>query len=86
MHVVHGDLDLAEADIAQAVHRSDELGYPQNAYNRAFTYFAQIWMCLESGQLAEAASSIADLRRHSGSESVLRFSLPGHIFRAAAGL
>ena len=46
-----------------SVDRSDELGYPQNAYNRAFTYFVQIWMRLEAGQLLEAADLVADLRQ-----------------------
>jgi tetratricopeptide (TPR) repeat protein len=60
--LVHGDLDRAEAHIAEAVRRSDDLGYPQNAYNRAFTYFMEIWVRLEAGQLSEAASLVADLR------------------------
>lgn len=63
MQVAHGNLDGAEADIAQAVQRSDDLGYPQNAYNRAFTYFVRIWVCLEAGQLAKAATLIAELRQ-----------------------
>jgi class 3 adenylate cyclase/tetratricopeptide (TPR) repeat protein len=62
MHLVHGDLDSAETDIAEAVRRSDSLGYPQNAYNRAFTFFTEIWVCVEAGRLAEAASLIAGLR------------------------
>jgi class 3 adenylate cyclase/tetratricopeptide (TPR) repeat protein len=63
MHLVHGDLDRAEADIAEAVRRSDGLGYPQNAYNRAFTYFVEIWVCLEASQLSQAATLIAGLRQ-----------------------
>ncbi|WP_077077852.1 ATP-binding protein [Mycobacterium numidiamassiliense] len=63
IHVVRGDLSGAEAAIAQATCRSDSLGYPQNAYNRAFTYFVQIWVCLEAGRLSEAATHIADLRQ-----------------------
>jgi class 3 adenylate cyclase/tetratricopeptide (TPR) repeat protein len=63
MHLVHGDLDRAKADIAEAVRRSDGLGYPQNAYNRAFTYFMEIWVCLEASQLSEAATLVAGLRQ-----------------------
>jgi class 3 adenylate cyclase/tetratricopeptide (TPR) repeat protein len=63
MHLVHGDLDRAEADIAEAVRRSDGLGYPQNAYNRAFTYFVEIWVCLEASQLSQAATLVAGLRQ-----------------------
>jgi class 3 adenylate cyclase/tetratricopeptide (TPR) repeat protein len=63
MCLVHGDLDRAKADIAEAVRRSDSLGYPQNAYNRAFTYFIEIWVCLEASQLSEAATLVAGLRQ-----------------------
>ncbi|MGB9305716.1 MAG: adenylate/guanylate cyclase domain-containing protein, partial [Mycobacterium sp.] len=61
--LVHGDLDRTEADIAEAVKRSDDLGYPQNAYNRAFTYFVEIWVRIEAGQLSEAAALVTDLRQ-----------------------
>jgi tetratricopeptide (TPR) repeat protein len=61
--VVHGDLDGADAHIAEAVKRSDGLGYPQDAYNRAFTYFVEIWVRLESGQISEAAALVGDLRQ-----------------------
>jgi class 3 adenylate cyclase/tetratricopeptide (TPR) repeat protein len=63
MHLMHGDLDCAQAEIAEAVRRSDALGYPQNAYNRAFTYFVEIWVRVEAGQLSEAAALVADLRQ-----------------------
>jgi len=63
MHLVDGDLDRAQTDIAEAVRRSAGLGYPQNAYNRAFTYFIEIWVCLEASQLAEAAAFVARLRQ-----------------------
>jgi hypothetical protein len=63
MYLVHGDLDRAKADIAEAVRRSDSLGYPQNAYNRAFTYFIEIWVCLEASQLSEAATLVGGLRQ-----------------------
>lgn len=62
-HVVHGDLDRAGADLAEAVRRSDELHYPRNAFNRATTYFMEIWVCLEAGQIEEAAALVAGLRR-----------------------
>ena len=63
MYLVHGDLDRAKADIAEAVRRSDSLGYPQNAYNRALPYFIEIWVCLEASHLAEAATLVAGLRQ-----------------------
>jgi class 3 adenylate cyclase/tetratricopeptide (TPR) repeat protein len=62
-HIVHGDLDRANAELDESVRRCDGLGFPQNAYNRARTYFVQIWVCLEAGQIEEAASLVAALRR-----------------------
>ena len=62
-HTVCGDLDRADAELADAVRRSDGLGFPRNAYNRANTYFMEIWVRLESGQISEAATLVAGLRR-----------------------
>lgn len=62
-HVVHGDLDRAETDLTEAQRRSDGLDYPRNAFNRAFTYFAQIWVRLEANRIDEAAASVAGLCR-----------------------
>jgi class 3 adenylate cyclase/tetratricopeptide (TPR) repeat protein len=62
-HIVHGDLDRANAELAESVRRCDGLGFPQNAYNRARTYFVEIWLCLEAGQIEEAATLVAGLRR-----------------------
>ena len=62
-HTVGGDLDRAEAELAESVRRCDVLGFPQDAHNRAHTYFMEIWVRLESGQLAEAATLVAALRR-----------------------
>ena len=61
-HTVCGDLDRADAELAESVRRCDELGFPQNAYNRAHTYFMEIWVRLESGQISEAAALVAELR------------------------
>jgi class 3 adenylate cyclase/tetratricopeptide (TPR) repeat protein len=62
-HTVCGDLDRAEAELADAVRRCDGLGFPRNAYNRANAYFMEIWVRLESGQISEAATLVAGLRR-----------------------
>jgi class 3 adenylate cyclase/tetratricopeptide (TPR) repeat protein len=62
-HIVHGDLDGAKAELAESVRRCDDLGFPQNALNRARTYFVEIWVCLEAGQIEEAGALVADLRR-----------------------
>jgi tetratricopeptide (TPR) repeat protein len=62
-HTVCGDLDRANAELTESVQRCDGLGFPQNAYNRASTYFMEIWVRLESSQIAEAATLVAELRR-----------------------
>jgi len=62
-HMVCGDLDRAEAELAESVQRCAGLGFPQNAHNRAHTYFMEIWVCLEAGQIEEAATLVARLRQ-----------------------
>jgi hypothetical protein len=62
-HMLHGELDSAKIELAQAVYRSDGLGYPRDAFNRAMTYFTEIWVCLETGQIEEAATLVAGLRQ-----------------------
>ncbi len=62
-HMVCGDLDGANAELADSARRCDGLGFPQNVYNRAHLIFATIWLCLETGQIDEATSLAADLRR-----------------------
>ena len=62
-HTVCGDLDRANAELTESFQRCDSLGFPQNAYNRANTYFMEIWVRLESGQIAESAALVAELRQ-----------------------
>ncbi len=62
-HIVCGDLDRAKAELAESVRRCDGLGFPQNAHNRAHTYFMEIWVCLEAGQIEEASTLVARLRQ-----------------------
>jgi class 3 adenylate cyclase/tetratricopeptide (TPR) repeat protein len=64
-HMVCGDLDGANAELAASFQRCEGLGFPQNVHNRAHTYFMEIWVRLESGQISEAATVVADLRRQS---------------------
>ncbi|OBH08752.1 adenylyl cyclase [Mycobacterium sp. E2699] len=61
-HTVGGDLDAASAHMDESFRRCEVLGFPQDAYNRANTYFMASWMRLESGQNAEAANVVAELR------------------------
>jgi class 3 adenylate cyclase/tetratricopeptide (TPR) repeat protein len=62
-YMVCGDLDRANAELAESVRRCNGLGFPQNAHNRAHTYFMEIWVCLEAGQIEEAATLVARLRQ-----------------------
>ena len=62
-HTVCGDLDRANAELTESFRRCDALGFPQNAYNRANTYFMEIWVRLESGQISEAATLVGRLRQ-----------------------
>ena len=62
-YTVGGDLDRADAELAESIRRCDGLGFPQNAHNRAHTYFMEIWVRLESGQISEAATLVARLRQ-----------------------
>jgi class 3 adenylate cyclase len=62
-HMVCGDLERANAELAASIRRCDDLGFPQNAHNRAHTYFMEIWVLLESGRISEAATKVAGLRQ-----------------------
>ena len=62
-HCMAGDLDGANSELAASVSRAESLGYPQNAFNRAMTYFMEIWVRLEAGQVHEAGALVAGLRR-----------------------
>jgi class 3 adenylate cyclase/tetratricopeptide (TPR) repeat protein len=62
-HMVRGDLDGALSELAESIRRCDDLGYPQNAFNRAMTYFKEVWVSLEAGRFADAAIFVDRLRR-----------------------
>jgi hypothetical protein len=48
--------------LTDSFRRCDGLGFPRNAYNRANTYYMEIWVRLESGQIDKAATLVAELR------------------------
>jgi class 3 adenylate cyclase len=64
-HLVCGDLDRANDALGESIQRCAELGFPQNAHNRAHTYFMEIWARLESNQISDAATLTAELREQS---------------------
>jgi tetratricopeptide (TPR) repeat protein len=63
-YIMSGDLDRADIELAQSVRRCEELEYPQNAFNRAMTYFHEIWVRLESSRVDEAATLVSGMRSH----------------------
>ncbi len=83
-YMVCGDLDRANAEFADSFRRCDDLGFPQNAHNRAHTYFMEIWVRLESGQISEAATLAAELRRQSEQSGLDLWRLVGATEHATA--
>jgi class 3 adenylate cyclase/tetratricopeptide (TPR) repeat protein len=63
--LVHGDLAGAEALLKRAVHRSDELGYPQGPYNHLYSIDMEIWVRTEAGQFDRARALVAELTEKS---------------------
>ena len=59
--MVQGDLIGAEAALAKAARRADELGFPHGAYMHGYTLFMESWVRIEAGQLDRAASLVADM-------------------------
>ena len=58
---VRGDLTGAEAELAQAARRAEQLSFPEGPFSLAYTRFGEIWMRTEAGQLDRAAVLAADL-------------------------
>ncbi len=61
--LICADLDGAETHLAQSVRRCGLLEFPVDVFNRAHTYFKQIWVCLEAGQIEAATTLAAGMRR-----------------------
>ena len=59
-----GDLSGAEAQLAQAARRADELSFPQGPFSLAFVRFFEIWIRIEARQLDRAAALATDLIEH----------------------
>jgi class 3 adenylate cyclase/tetratricopeptide (TPR) repeat protein len=62
-HTVCGDIDRAHTELTDSFRRCDGLGFPRNAYNRANTYYMEIWVRLEIGQIDKAAALVSELRK-----------------------
>ena len=62
--LARGDLVGAEAQLAQATRRADDLSFPQGPFSLAFTHFFEIWIRIEVRQLDRAAALATDLIAH----------------------
>jgi tetratricopeptide (TPR) repeat protein len=76
-HMVAGDLERADAAFAESIRRCGVLAFPENAHNRAHTYFIETLVKLESGQLPEAGALVADLRELSEASGLDLWRLVG---------
>ena len=59
--MVRGDSAGAEAELAEAARRAEQLGFPQGQYSDAYTRFAKIWLRIEADQLGRAEVLVAEL-------------------------
>ena len=59
--LLRGDLPGAEAELAHAARRADELGFLMGSYTLAHVRFVEIWIRIEAGQLDRAAVLATDL-------------------------
>ena len=59
--MVCGDISGAEAALAQAARRADELGFPHGPYMHVYTCFMESWIRIETGQLDRATALLADV-------------------------
>ena len=59
--LVRGDLAGAEAELAHAARRAEQLGFPQGPFSLAYARFVETWVRIEAGQLDRAAVLAADL-------------------------
>ncbi len=57
----HGDVVGAEAEMAAARRRSEELGVPLGPYNSVYAIDMEIWMRVDAGQFDRARSLVAEL-------------------------
>jgi tetratricopeptide (TPR) repeat protein len=81
--VVRGDLAGAKAQLARAVARTDHLGFPQGPWSRGYVSFFEIWVCIEAGQLDDAAALATDMIERSERSGIEQWRKMGLVQRAA---
>lgn len=75
--LLRGDADGANTHLVESASRAASLSYPQNAFNMASMHFLQIWGCLETGRLDQAAVHITQLRQLSEESGLELWRLVG---------
>ncbi|MDT5105244.1 MAG: hypothetical protein QOI25_2757, partial [Mycobacterium sp.] len=83
--IVRGDLTGAEAELAHAAHRADELDFPQGPYMHAYARFMDTWLRIEAGQLDRAAVLAAELIEQAERHGLDQWRLVGAFLQAALG-
>ena len=83
--LVRGDLTGAEAELAQAARRAEQLGFPQGPYSLAYARFVESWLRIEAGQLDRAAVLAADLSELAERHGFDHWRLAGATQQATVG-
>ena len=73
----------AEAELAQAARRAEQLGFPQGPFSLAYARFMESWMRIEAGQLDRAAVLAADLTEQAERHGFDMWRLVGATLQAA---
>ena len=82
---MRGDLTGAEAALAQAARRAEQLGFPQGPFSLAYTRYMESWMRIEAGQLDRAAVLVADLSELAERHGFDVWQLSGATWQAIIG-
>ena len=85
LSLVRGDLTGAEAALAQAERRVEQLGVLQGAWTLAYTRGVQGWVCIEAGQLDRAAVLFADMSELAERHGFDAWRLAGATWQAIIG-
>ena len=79
IYLVRGDLFGAEAALARAARRAEQLAFPQGAFTLAYTRAMESWLSIEIGGLdraAELAASVSELGERHGLDQWRLYGAP----------
>ena len=82
---VRGDLTGAEAELAHAARRAEQLGFPQGPFSLAYTRFVEGWLRIEAGQLDRAAVLAVDLSELADRHGFDFWALTGAFLQGTVG-